>query len=76
LRILWVKQKRPDNHARVWEVEFLPMITPVHAAIRTILGASIDYLRVLWMHGNGPHLGASGQPMAERLPAVVADGFA
>jgi hypothetical protein len=52
------------------------MITPVHTAVRTILGASIDYLRVLWMHSNGPDLGASGKPMAERLPAVVADGFA
>jgi hypothetical protein len=52
------------------------MITPVHTAVRTILGASIDYLRVLWMHSNGSDLGASGKPMAERLPAVVADGFA
>jgi hypothetical protein len=52
------------------------MITPVHTAVRTILGTSIDDLRVLWMHRNGPDLGTSGKPMAERLPAVVADGFA
>jgi hypothetical protein len=52
------------------------MVSPVHTAVRTILRAGIDDLRVLWMHSNGPDLGASGKPLAERLPAVVADGFA
>jgi hypothetical protein len=49
------------------------VITTVCAAIRSVLRAGIDDLRVLRMHGNSSHFSFLRQAVGQGLPVIVSD---
>src|SRR5947207_7008870 len=72
LRVPRVKEDGPHNQPRVWEIQRLPMVATIRAAIGARLSAHIDDLRVVGMDGEGSHLSALREPAAERAPLVFA----
>ena len=75
-RVARIEQQRPYRQAVIRDVELLPVLPVVRAAVRTVLRADIDGVRVLGVRGDGPDGGRLGQAASRELPAVVADGHA
>ena len=73
-RIVGMHEDRPDDHARIREVESLPVPAAVEATVRPVLRAGVDHQGIGRMHGERPDLGPLGQATRERLPEIVPDG--
>ena len=48
--------ERPDHRAAVGKAEPLPVIAAVGAAVRAVLRADVDHVRIARMHGDRAHL--------------------
>ena len=74
--VVRVEQDRPDRQAVVGELDLLPVLAAVGAAIGAGLRAGIDDRRVRRMHRQGAHRRLLGQAALHRLPLVAAVGQA
>src|SRR5580658_5345429 len=74
--IVGVEQERPYWEAVVLDVDLLPMLAVVVAAIGARLGAGEDDFRVQRVHGEGAHGGCVWKATGQRLPFVCAVGQA
>ena len=74
--IVRVEQDRPDRQAMVRDVDLLPVLAAVGAAIRPGLRAGIDDLGLARMYRQGAHRRRLRQAVLQRLPFVAAVGHA
>ena len=74
--IVWVEQHRPHRQAVIGQVDLLPMLAMVGAAVGAGLRAGIDNLGPQRMHRQRPHRRRFGQAALQKLPFVAAVGEA
>jgi hypothetical protein len=66
--------ERPDHHVRLGKAQPLPAIAAIGAAIRLVLRAGKDFVRIVRPNQNRMHFGVCGQAVFQPflVTAVIA----
>src|SRR5437764_1967188 len=72
--VMRMKQDRPYRQAMVRQLDLLPVLAAIGAAIGAILRAGIDDLRLRRMHRESAHGGPLRQAVLQRFPLVSVIG--
>src|SRR5262249_56988745 len=76
LRVAGVERQRPHGQAVVDDVDLVPVLAVVGAAIRAVLRPDIYALGIVRLRRDGADGRRLGQPTRALLPSIVAGGYA